>query len=695
MDRWDEARAAIAKVTCTNPDSIGAAFFIGRNHFLSALHVVADVDSDPPLFAGTIVLELPGGFSSSASVVAGYWDVAQDWVLLAADDAPNVKPIEPGELPKKGQAWRAFGFPAANSDGTAIDGEITESNVGFRGGSAIQLFCKQAGAGNGMSLHGLSGSPCVIEGKACGILRATPVEQIPDGKRELRTYTIGGIVFACAAKAVRDAESARLERTLIGAWDPLPNSLRGRDFVVFLSEAESRAGRLKTTVEQADRRVRRLISGPTPVPAADYLQSWENLKEAIQALCHARVVVFDVTGFEPACLFLAGIRSVVRRGVTILSHGGRYTLGGELDVPFNIADVNLIAHSADQAKLRPTPIELLSRRIRRGLQDVNLPHYADLPVYDAIRRIPAEDRGVTPKDEGVIVLCTFDVDYTKSNWDDYVKAALQNELDTMREDRSEPYTQPASLGVVRSFDLVSTRLVSHALYETIRTAESCVIDFSRWSGSVVFEAGVRLAASPKGAAAIIEKNWREKLSDTKRPYIKQYEALFALFEAAEYESDKVDAFSKSYGGSAASPSPGIGSGQVYQYVESVLDVDDEPASRPVYRELIDSAALFASQDLGGGRFKPVGLYPGNRELAKREDAADFDRLVAAWLFLFYTVGEQGILADEPVRQSAKSVIQALLGRHGNRSKRRLSAEAFAALGRLQDAIEQSESRHDR
>jgi hypothetical protein len=690
MEWWDDARAAIAKVTCTNPNSIGAGFFIGRNHFLSALHVVADVDSDPPLFARSITIELPGGFSSRAMVVEGYWDTAHDWVLLAADDAPNAKPIEPGPLPQKGQKWHSFGFPAANSEGTGIDGEVTESSVGFRGGTAIQLFCKQAAAGSGMSLHGLSGGPCMIDGKACGILRATPVEQIPDGKKELRTHTVGGIVFACPAQVVLDAESARPKRTLIGAWDPAPHSLVGRDFVVFLSDAESQGGRLTTTVEQADRRVRRLIPGPTLVKAADYLQSWAKLKEAIQALCRARVVVFDVTGFEPACLFLAGIRSVVKRGVTILSHGGSYRLGGELDVPFNIADVNVIAHSADQAKMKPTPIELLSRRIRRGLQDVNLPHYADLPVYDAIRRIPAEDRGVTPKDEGVIVLCAFDGDYTKANWDDYVKAALQNELDIMREDRAEPSTQPPSLGVVRSFDLVSTRLVSHALYETIRTAEACVIDFSRWPGSVVFEAGVRLAASAKGGAAIIERDWRMKLSDSKRVYLTQYEAVLGLFEAGEYEADKAGAFSRAYGSSAASPSPGIGSGRVYLYIESVLDVDEEPASRPVYRELMDSAALFASQDLGGGRFKPVSLYPGNRELAKREDAADFDRLVAAWLFLVYMVGERDLVADEHLRQSTKSVIQALLGRHGNRSKRRLSAEVYAALGRLQDAIESSE-----
>jgi hypothetical protein len=689
-DWWPGARAAIAKVTCQGPDGTGAAFFIGRNHFLSALHVVADVDVDPPAFASQITLDLPGGFSSIARVVDGYWDLAHDWVLLAADDAPNVKPIEPGPPPDSRREWRSFGFPSANTEGAGIDGDVTESSVPFRGSAVMQLYCKQAAAGQGMSLHGFSGGPCMVDGKACGILRATPVEQIPDGKKELRTRTVGGLVFACPAQGVVDAERSSPTRTLTGAWAAPPDSLLGHDFIVFLSDSESSGGRLRSTAAQADRRLRRVISSPVPVRASDYLADWEKLQDAVQALCRAPVVVFDVTGFEPACLFLAGIRSVVRRGVTILSHGGSYTLGGELDVPFNIADVNLISHSAEQTKLGRSPIELLSRRIRRGLQDVDVPHYADLPVYDAIRRVPNDDRGVTPKDEGVLVLCPFETNYTSTNWDEQVRPALQNELDIMREDREKAHTQPATLGVVRSFDLVSTRLVSHALYETIRTAEACVIDFSRWSGSVVFEAGVRLAASPKGAAAIVERGWRDRLPERKRRDIPQYEKLLALFEAGEYQPDEATVFSDAYG-SAVSQSRGVASGALYQYIEKVLDVENEPASRPVYRELIDSAAQFASQDSGGGVFKPAGLYPGNRDLATRETAADFDRLVAAWLFLFYVVGDKGILAEAHVRQAAKAVIQALLGQHASRSKKKLPGEAYAALGTLQDAIEESEN----
>ena len=46
---------------------------------------------------------------------------------------------------------------------------------------ALQLFCKEAAAGMGARMHGFSGAPCLVDGKAVGILRSTLVEDMVYG----------------------------------------------------------------------------------------------------------------------------------------------------------------------------------------------------------------------------------------------------------------------------------------------------------------------------------------------------------------------------------------------------------------------------------------------------------------------------------------------------------------------------------
>ena len=60
-------------------------------------------------------------------------------------------------------------------------------------------------------------------------------------------------------------------------------------------------------------------------------------RNAYAALCNAKVVAFDATDFELAIMFLAGIRAVVRRGVTLLSVGGDHALGKELAIPSSVS----------------------------------------------------------------------------------------------------------------------------------------------------------------------------------------------------------------------------------------------------------------------------------------------------------------------------------------------------------------------
>jgi len=61
--------------------------------------------------------------------------------------------------------------------------------------------------------------------------------------------------------------------------------------------------------------------------ATDLVTSQEAYENAVSKLCQAKIAIFDVTHFEPAVMLLLGIRSVVRRGITLASHGGMFVVG--------------------------------------------------------------------------------------------------------------------------------------------------------------------------------------------------------------------------------------------------------------------------------------------------------------------------------------------------------------------------------
>jgi len=440
------------------------------------------------------------------------------------------------------------------------------------------------------------------------------------------------------------------------------------------------------------------LGEPRFVFAADVIVSERRLEDCVRALCRAKVVIFDATGFEPAIMFLAGIRAVVRRGVELLSVGGGYALGNDLDVPFNIKDANIVAHSREQDRSTASDsVTLLTDRIRRGMEEMGSSRYLDLPVYDAIRELPAERRGIIPNEEGVLVLCPFHKNY-KSFWEDDLRKALQQEMKALRTARNmSEEIPPTAVGVSRSFELNSPRLVTKAVYEAIRRMQSCVIDLTRWSPNVLFEFGVRLAASGNRTVCIADRKWHKI---TPASWQGQCQALASLFLSDEFLYDPTrpwqeqKVFRRAYGKDAMPvPSPLLDGG-LHTLIESVLDLDYEPASRPVYVELLDHAALFSRDPGAGGRSKPAGLFPGNAELVQREETAEFERLLAAWLFVSHRYEPDEILRNTSIREPVDRIIQTLIGRHADRldartkgtlSKMRKEFKAWRdADGRVQD-----------
>jgi tetratricopeptide (TPR) repeat protein len=646
---------------------VGTAFSVGDKFVVTALHVVAETGSGRPAFRQALAVQFAGE-PIPASVVEGFWDAAGDWAVLECATAPGVPALTRRLAVKAKEAWDAYGFPDIQPEGKTFSGEVRDPGATFRSTTAIELYCADV-AGLGARMHGASGAPCFVDGEIVGLFRSTLIQKLVDGEGRVQIFTAASTVYACAASAIVDWQANRGRAILSGTWAPA--RIATQDFVVFLSEAEkTNPYTLKPRVDRAFKLLKDTgLSAPEFQSAAAATRSEETLLDAVRALCHAQAVVFDATDFEPAIMLLAGIRSVVRRGVTILSIGGKYSLGSQVDIPFNVTDANVVAHSQeqdDQLEGRDS-IALLVRRLRGGLQEVRSPYYLDLPVYDALRRLPPERRGIIASGEGVLVLCSFNETYVKDVWKLRLRPALRYNLERLQQDLKRP-PESSDLGVARSLDISSARLVSQALFETIRRAQSCVADLTLWPANVLFELGVRLAASKEATACLIDSRWE---GTVKPSWLESCRSLVSMLvpETHRYDSTKGwaedEAFDKAFGPGALAGT-GVLGGSVHAAVERALDLRHEPAARPVYRELLDAAELFSRTPGKGGRSKPVGLFPGHEALPAREEEAEFERLLAAWFYLLHRYTPTDRAAGGQVAEAAATIAQSLSQRHSQR-----------------------------
>jgi hypothetical protein len=88
----------------------------------------------------------------------------------------------------------------------------------------------------------------------------------------------------------------------------------------------------------------------------DALGSGEALDKAVRMVVEADLVVFDVTGFEPAVMLLIGIRSACCRSLTVCSHGADWKEGHPIKVPFNLQDLNISSHTPRETRVGSDPV---------------------------------------------------------------------------------------------------------------------------------------------------------------------------------------------------------------------------------------------------------------------------------------------------------------------------------------------------
>ncbi|WP_437981396.1 S1 family peptidase [Sorangium sp. So ce117] len=185
LDTVQKRAIACVSVTSSAGTSRGTGFLVAEGGgLLTAFHAIGDRKTGE-LYSKTIRLAFgdPGDqepFVTTAELVADRFSAAEDWALLRCKAVPEgaaafqLARLEPGyEL-----RWETYGFPDAAPVRGQVYGGVVRSL-----GSRIQLFSEEASAGESSRVRGLSGSPCIVHGRAVGIvLNANMKEDAPELK---------------------------------------------------------------------------------------------------------------------------------------------------------------------------------------------------------------------------------------------------------------------------------------------------------------------------------------------------------------------------------------------------------------------------------------------------------------------------------------------------------------------------------
>jgi hypothetical protein len=209
----------------------------------------------------------------------------------------------------------------------------------------------------------------------------------------------------------------------------------------------------------------------------------------------------------------------VRRGVTLTSVAEALTPAHLSRLPFNIQETKLLHHGSGYAPndIRH-PLIAIPVAIKRGWEELaSQPDYLDLPAYDAVRcPYPAADAEGRSAVKRMLVLCRFGAEH-ESNWLHLSNALLAHYPDGE---------------AARMLDVSSPRLVGQALYEGIRWARTCVIDWTGWRANVFFEFGVRIGCADIGPVGLIDRTTYDAATAAQAPV--QLGLMIGLFAPAVY-----------------------------------------------------------------------------------------------------------------------------------------------------------------
>jgi Caspase domain len=228
--------------------------------------------------------------------------------------------------------------------------------------------------------------------------------------------------------------------------------------------------------------------------------------KCLHAMCRADIAIFDVTGegpggIEPGIMLLLGVRAVVRRGVSICSVDHDPEQLFEVQLPYNLQQLNIASHRGKFDELDAA--ERLAQKMANGLHEVDFDlTYLDLPAFDAIRNLGGDisDYEPIPYYRGPLHLGPFNQVFQDECFRK-LEPEITIRLDAVAKKKDgRDYKRPQ---VFRLLDYDRARMVSQSLYHSIRRHDFCLIDWTWLRPNVFFEFGVRLASRQSGDVHIV------------------------------------------------------------------------------------------------------------------------------------------------------------------------------------------------
>lgn len=464
------------------------------------------------------------------------------------------------------------------------------------------------------------------------------------------------------------------------AWPAHPVGRLGNWCAVLsTADRERREGRVELAVQQLEAYQRRLLNGALQrsgrdvelddevvrCAADDVLTSPAALAHAVEQVCCAEIAVFDLTNYEPAVMFLLGIRSVVRRGVTLCVHTEHAAPIRAAEPPFHVREISLLSD---------VDPKVMTRRLRAGVRQRGLPGrgYTDLPSFPLARSVPpdANSRGSRSFDPDgaatILALVPFGADYEAEHWKqlrDNLAAAAASLRDS---DADSDDPDDETVRIVRTLDLDSPRVVSTQLHEAMRLTDFCLVDLTTARPNVVYELGVRLAVNPLHPVVVCDP-------DLDHPFAGQPWAAAARYQCDQLCSLLAAMRYRPYDGPIGQYGAMVQRHLTLRELEvrpndprrrSILDgfpprgiydlawrhalVDDEIVTIPVDERLAAAAdELLVDQQRGSSYL----IYPSGHPLSAEADRAGREHMLAAWLYLHFR-GRDGAAPDVLERYAA-------------------------------------------
>lgn len=624
----------------------GTGFLIhDEYHFITAQHVV-ELSSK----GNAIIKAIINGKDYRARIKQIFAHGIDIALLILDAPVTGVKPLKLAQSTERGQAFRAFGFPVEfdqNWFSGRISGQLSDNRYQLR---LDEPFEKQ--------LTGLSGAPVLNDdNEVIGVfLRHRPADHFAE--------MTASAAFSLLLNFVSDDNSTLTCLVITSENERVLNA--SGSIATLMNAVDAAVERLK---------VSNVLSKPVNIEqhyASDIFESEEPYRQAIIALCRADIAVFDLTNYEPGIMFLLGVRSAVRRGVTICSLGGDFAIGDATEFPFNIREVNIASHSELQFRkdYESKPPSLLYARMIEGLRNATSFYYNDLPVFTGIRNLPKDRTRMISVDQQMLLLCSYSKTYQEINWH-HVRDSFRNYY--------EPQYPHSKL--IRVLDLQSPNMISTTMYEYIRRTNLCIVDLSDWRPNVFFEFGVRcaiernrngtfclidsaqaeglkaIAENPDEADTIVEtlklfsrENSGERADVIARMKLiaRQCVAILNLFQHMPYVCKLYQINPYPYteilethrNNVSATRHRGLNPTDTHEIISVHYIPDGEIFVKSIHHDLMDEADLFKPEDT------PKVLFPANKRLVELASHAVTERYYAAWAYLDHRYSVEHLKSDE-------------------------------------------------